>query len=98
MLAKYDIMFFNWDEGKNKKLQAERGVSFEEVVLAIEDGRLLDMLEHPNQKKYEGQRLYVVAVNQYAYIVPFADRGNERFLKTIFPSRKYTKTYLRKEK
>ena len=91
-------MIFNWDEEKNKKLQAERGVSFEDVVLAIDDGRLLDVLEHPNPKKYEGQRLYVVAVNQYAYIVPFADRGNERFLKTIFPSRKYTKTFLREEK
>jgi uncharacterized DUF497 family protein len=90
-------MIFNWDEDKNKKLQIERGVCFEEVVLAIEDGRLLDVLEHPNQKKHGGQRLYVVAVNQYAYIVPFADRENARFLKTIFPSRKYTKIYLRKE-
>jgi uncharacterized DUF497 family protein len=53
-------MIFNWDEDKNKKLQIERGVCFEEVVLAIEDGRLLDVLEHPNQKKHGGQRLYVV--------------------------------------
>jgi uncharacterized DUF497 family protein len=91
-------MIFNWDEEKNKKLQVERGVSFEEVILAIEDGRLLDVLEHPNQEKYRGQRLYVVAMDRYAYIVPSEDRGNERFLKTIFPSRRYTKTYLRKEK
>ncbi len=91
-------MIFNWDEEKNKELQIERGVSFEEVVLAIEDGRLLDVLEHPNQEKYGGQKLYVVAVNRYAYIVPFLDSGTERFLKTIFPSRKYTRTYLRKEK
>ena len=91
-------MIFNWDEEKNKKLQIERRVSFEEIVLAIEDGRLLDVLQHPNQEKYGGQKLYVVAVNEYAYIVPFADIGNERFLKTIFPSRKYTKIYLRKEK
>jgi uncharacterized DUF497 family protein len=90
-------MIFNWDEEKNKKLQIERGVSFEEVILAIEDGRLLDVLEHPNQEKYVGQRLYVVAMGHYAYIVPFEDRGNERVLMTIFPSRKYTKTYLRKE-
>jgi uncharacterized DUF497 family protein len=91
-------MIFNWDEEKNKKLQVERGLSFEEVILAIEDGRLLDVLEHPNQEKYRGQRLYVVEMDRYAYIVPFEDRGNERFLKTIFPSRRYTKTYLRKEK
>jgi uncharacterized DUF497 family protein len=90
-------MIFNWDEEKNKKLQVERGVSFEDVILAIEDGRLLDVLEHPNPGKYGAQRLYVVAMDQYAYVVPFEDRGDERFLKTIFPSRKYTKTYLRKE-
>ena len=56
------------------------------------------MCEHPNQKKYGGQKLFVVAVDQYAYIVPFADRGNERFLKTIFASLKYTKIYLKREK
>ena len=58
---------------------------------------MLDILEHPNQEKYEGQRLYVIEVNNYAHIVPFVDSGNERFLKTVFPSRKYTKLYLGKE-
>jgi len=91
-------MIFNWDDEKNKKLQAERGVSFEQVILAIEDGRLLDVLEHPNQEKYGGQRLYVVAIDKYAYIVPYEDKGDERFLKTIFPSRKYTKAYILKGK
>jgi uncharacterized DUF497 family protein len=90
-------MIFNWDEEKNKKLQMERGVSFEEVILAIEDGRLLDVLEHPNKKRYGDQKLYVVEMNRYAYIVPFEDKGGERWLKTIFPSRKYTDMYLRKE-
>ncbi len=89
---------FNWDNEKNEKLKSEREVSFEEVVFCIENDQLLDVLEHPNQKKYRGQKVYVVAINDYAYIVPFVDYENERFLKTIFPSRKYTKLYIDKEK
>ena len=89
---------FNWDNKKNERLRIERAVSFEEVVFCIENGQLLDVIEHPNNKKYKGQRMYVVAINNYAYIVPFIDGENERFLKTIFPSRKYTKLYLNKEK
>ena len=79
-------------------LKRERDVSFEQVVFSIETGQILDVLEHPNPAKYKGQRLYVIEIENYAYIVPFEDRGNERFLKTIFPSRRYTKLYLKKEK
>ena len=89
---------FNWDNKKNERLRIERGVSFEEVVFCIENGQILDVIEHPNKEKYKGQRMYVVAINNYAYIVPFIDGENERFLKTIFPSRKYTKLYLNKGK
>ena len=90
------MKLFSWSPAKNEKLKQDRGVSFEQVVFSIESGRLLDVLEHPNPDKYEGQRLYVVEIENYAYIVPFVDRENERFLKTIFPSRRYTKIYLRK--
>ena len=93
----YDMKTFNWDTEKNLKLKAERGISFEEVLLCIENGQVVDILEHPNQPQYAGQRLYVIIINEYAYIVPFVDQGDERFLKTIFPIRKYTKMYLQKE-
>jgi uncharacterized DUF497 family protein len=88
---------FNWDPGKNEKLKMERGVSFEHVVFCIETGRLLDVLEHPKTARYGDQRLYVVEIDNYAYVVPYVERGDERFLRTIFPSRRYTKKYLRKE-
>ena len=84
------MKIFNWDNEKNERLKLERGISFEEVVFCIENGQILNVLEHPNKKKYKGQRMYVVAINNYAYIVPFIDSENERFLKTILPSRKYT--------
>lgn len=92
------MKIFNWDNEKNEKLKLERGISFEEIVFCIENDQLLDILEHPNQKKYKGQKVYVVAVGDYAYIVPFIDYNNERYLITAFPSRKYTKIYFDKEK
>lgn len=91
------MKIFSWNHEKNKQLQQERGISFEEVIFYIENGGLLDILEHPNQAKYQRQRLYVVAINEYVYIVPVVDNGEELFLKTIFPSRKYTKLYFNRE-
>ncbi len=89
---------FNWDPDKNEMLKKERGISFEHVIFAIENNQILDVLEHPNPEKYGAQKLYVVSIENYAYIVPFIDRGDERLLKTIFPSRKYTRLYLDKER
>ena len=92
------MRIFNWNSEKNERLKRERDVSFEEVIFCIEKGQLLDVLEHPDPERHGRQKLYVVAIDNYAYIVPFVDYDNERFLKTIFPSRKYTKLYLREEK
>ena len=63
----------------------------------IEQGDVLDILEHPNQEKYEGQRVFVVKVEDYVYLVPFIETENEVVLKTIIPSRKATERYLRGE-
>jgi hypothetical protein len=37
--------------------------------------------------------VYVVAVDEYVYLVPFVESDEEVFLKTIIPSRKATKQY-----
>lgn len=86
--------YFDWNDGKNKLLKKERKVSFEEVILAIEKNRLLAILEHPNRQKYPSQQVYIVEINNYAYIVPFVETEESVFLKTIIPSRKMTKLYL----
>lgn len=75
-------------------LQETRGISFEEVVFHVERGDVLDILKHPNQEKYSGQRIMVVNVEGYAYLVPFVEDDREVFLKTIIPSRKATRDYL----
>lgn len=84
-----------WDPEKNKSLQNERNISFEEVVLHMSIGGILDTLEHPNQERYPGQRIHVVAIEGYVYLVPFVETEDEVFLKTVIPSRKATRIYLR---
>ncbi len=88
---------FAWDEAKNERLNAERGVRFEDIVFHIERGDVLGILEHPDQKRYGGQRIFVVQRDDYVYLVPFVEDDRLVFLKTIIPSRKATKQYLRKE-
>jgi len=83
-----------WDTAKNVLLKKERGIGFEDVLLALERGDLLDRLEHPNQAKYPGQQLLVVKVRDYAHLVPFIETDEFLFLKTLIPSRKATRTYL----
>ncbi len=89
------MKYFSWNEEKNELLKEERQVSFEDVVFYIDQGFLLDVLEHPNQEKYKGQKIFVVRMDDYAYLVPFLEDENEIFLKTIIPSRKATKKYLK---
>jgi uncharacterized DUF497 family protein len=88
------MKYFTWSKEKNELLKSERGISFEEIVFHIEKGDVADLLEHPNQGRYRGQHVFVVIVNQYAYLVPFEESEEGILLKTIIPSRKLTKKYL----
>ena len=85
---------FRWNSAKNEELLAQRGVSFERVVVAIENGGLLDVLTHPNASRYPRQRVMVVTWDGYAYLVPYGGEPEHYFLKTVIPSRKATRDYL----
>lgn len=89
---------FDWDEEKNRKLKLERGIGFEDVVTAIDEGKLLVTIGHPNKERYPNQKIYIVNIEDYAYLVPFVEDREKKFLKTIYPSRKMTKKYIIKEK
>ncbi len=91
------MKYFAWDDAKNAKLKAERGIGFEDIVFHIERGDLLDILEHQNPECYVGQRIFVVRGEDYVYLVPFVEDEHAVFLKTIIPSRKATKQYLGEE-
>jgi uncharacterized DUF497 family protein len=84
----------NWDPEKNRTLIEERGISFEDVVFCLFSGGLLDDVKHPTTTKYPHQRMLVVAIEDYAYLIPYVEDDQEIFLKTVIPSRKATKQYL----
>jgi len=88
------MKLLDWSLRKNEELKAHRGVCFEDVVLSISQDGLLDTIEHSNPKRYPGQRIFIVDIDEYVYIVPFVEDEKTIFLKTIIPSRKMTKIYL----
>ena len=84
------MKYLNWNLDKNEILKAKRGISFEQIALLIESGQILGIEENP---KRSNQKIYILEIEGYAVIVPYVEEGNEIFLKTAFPSRKYTKRY-----
>lgn len=86
---------YEFDPEKNAKLIEVRNISFEEIIIALGTDKLLDIIVHPNKTKYPNQKMYVVELNDYVYLVPFVEDGNKIFLKTAFPSRQATKHYLK---
>ena len=88
------MKFYFWNPEKNKLLQQERGISFEEIVFHIQVGDEIEIFDHPNQERYPNQKISVVVVEGYVYLIPFVESEEGIFLKTIIPSRKATKKYL----
>jgi len=84
--------YFDWSNEKNDILKNSRNISFEDVVLALHNSKLLDKIK---SSTHNNQQCYVVEINNYVYIVPFVEDKDKIFLKTIYPSRKYNKYYLR---
>ena len=89
------MKLFEWDIEKNEKLKNERGISFEEIVFYIANDFILDIVSHPNQDKYPGQKMFIVNIDNYAYLVPFIETEKVIFLKSVIPSRKATKKYIK---
>ena len=84
------MKYLNWNNEKNELLKKGRGISFEEIAILIEAGKIISTEENPNR---DNQKMYVVEIDNYAVVVPFVETDDEIFLKTIFPSRKLTKIY-----
>ena len=82
---------YSWNSEKNELLQKERGVSFEEIVLNIQLGNEVAVYDHPNARRYSNQKISVVLIEDYAYLVPYVEDKDQIFLKTIIPGRKATK-------
>jgi len=88
------MKYYDWNGDKNELLKKLRGVSFEQVVLAIISGDLIDRIRHPNPEQYPNQRIFLVKIDGYIYSVPYVEDDEKIFLKTIIPNSKATKKYL----
>lgn len=88
------MLKYSWNEDKNKLLKQTRGISFEQVVDAINNGHILDRLKHANPNKYKNQKILIIQINNYAYCIPYIQQKQHIFFKTIYASRKHTKKYL----
>ncbi len=87
---------FAWNNEKNEQLKATRRIAFEDIVTHIRNGQVLAVMEHPNKQQYPNQKIFIISINNYAWIIPFVESNAEIFLKTAIPSRKMTRQYLRK--
>ena len=85
---------FRWDPDKNEQLIQERGVSFEQITIAVENGDLLQIVQHLNVEKYPRQKIMIVGIDGYAFLIPFVEEIDYLFLKTIIPSRKATRDFI----
>lgn len=92
------MKYFDWDKEKNEDLKTERGISFEKVLISITEIGLIDIVTHPNKEKYSHQKVMIINIENYIYLVPFVEDEEKIFLKTIIPSRKATRDYLIKLK
>jgi hypothetical protein len=90
------MKYYDWNDDKNDLLKKSRCVSFEQVVLAIVSGDLVDRVRHPNPEKYPNQRIFFVKIEDYIYSVPYVEDDEKIFLKTVIPNRKATKKYLKR--
>lgn len=83
---------FSWNEEKNNILKEQRNISFEDILIALQNGNLLEIIPNPS-KNHPEQKCFVVKINDYSYIVPYVENNDSIFLKTIYPSRKYNKLF-----
>lgn len=96
VLKSVGVKTFAWNAENNSRLKLERGIGFEEMLFHLQADDVPDILDHPNQQQYPGQKIYVVAIEDYIYLVPFVETEAEVFLKTIIHSRKATRYYNKK--
>ena len=89
---------FDWNKDKNQQLKMRYGICFNEIVpLLNKADDVLAVVPHPNQLKYPNQKMFIIEIDRYAYLVPFVEDNEKYFLKTIIPSRKATKKYIIKK-
>ena len=89
------MKYFEWNAEKNEELGKERGITFEEVVFCLMHGGLLDTIEHPNQEKYQNQRIFIINIEDYVYLVPFVEKEENIFLCWVMSKIKFSRQIIK---
>lgn len=79
-----------WDPLKSERLKRTRKKSFEELL----NSKLIDVRDHPFR---ETQEMMLFEHEGQIWIVPFVRKEGKIFLKTLYPSRKFTRLYKKGE-
>ena len=87
---------FNKD--KDKVLKEKRGIGFKDVIKEMGAGKIVTVRKHPNTKKFPSQKIMLINIKNYIFVIPYIETEKEIFLKTIYKSRKYTKEFINKKK
>jgi uncharacterized DUF497 family protein len=90
-------MKYDWDPDKNSWLKKNRNISFEQIIFHLSQCDIWMIADHPNQEKFPNQRIYFVVVENSIYMVAHIIKMDFIFLKTIIPSRKATKAFLKEK-
>jgi len=85
------MKYFDWDDILNNILKENRNISFEEIVISIANNKLLDTVEHPNKLKYPNQKMFIVEVREFAFVVSFIEDDEKYFLKKFIQAEKLQK-------
>lgn len=76
-----------WNLLKNERLKKTRGVSFKDIL----KGKLVGIKKHPKRKH---QNIVIFEYKRYIWLAPYVvEENGDIFLKTLYPSRKYTKMF-----
>lgn len=79
-----------WDVLKNRRLKEIREASFDNLL----NSKFIGLYEHPKRKN---QFLLLYEYESYVWVVPCIIKKDSIFLKTLYPSRKYTRLYKKGE-
>lgn len=98
-MHQFSNIHFRYNPEKTTKLLADRNISFDEIITAILENKVIAVTEHYNQEKYPEQKVAYVAILDKVYVVPYVEEGkNSIFLKTAYPSSKAQDLLISSEK
>jgi len=81
----------SWNNEKNAKLKRERGIGFEDVLVKINNGDVLDIMDNPNKRKYPNHKVFIWRLTNIFTMCRSSKMKMKFFLKQLFPAENWVK-------